>query len=305
MARVWSGRASPRPCEDAGSTNGRAAGATEDAAALRAAGAPDVPGLGGPAPGPAAVGRRVAAAPGPRSRPEPGARPAPVRFLLAGGAAGAFGAAAWAALDPGRAGLSLLLVAASLVAAGVAWFELGPASTKQVALVATLAGVAAAGRILLAPVPGVQPVTVITIAAGAALGARAGAAVGALAALASNFVLGQGVWTPWQMLGWALCGLAGAGLRPALRSRLGFAAAGLVLGFAFSALMDLWEWAGFLPHTWPALAAQMARGLPFEAAHGIGNVVIALVAGPALVRTLERYARRLRVDVSWNEEVPT
>ena len=80
-------------------------------------------------------------------------------------------------------------------------------------LVATLAAVAAAGRVLFAAVPGVQPVTVIVVAAGAALGARAGFATGALAALASNFFLGQGPWTPWQMLGWGACGLAGARAR--------------------------------------------------------------------------------------------
>jgi len=33
---------------------------------------------------------------------------------------------------------------------------------------------------------------------------------GALAALASNFALGQGIWTPWQMLAWGACGAAGA-----------------------------------------------------------------------------------------------
>lgn len=214
-------------------------------------------------------------------------------------ALGGFAAAAWAALDPARAGLSLLLVAGALLALGAAWLELGPASTKELAVVATLAGVAAAGRVLLAPVPSVQPITVIAIASGAALGARAGVGVGALAALASNFVLGQGIWTPWQMLGWAACGACGALAGRALRSRIAFAALALVLGLAFSALMDVWEWFSFFPHTWPALAAQMARGFPFQVAHGVGNVVIAVVAGPALLRLLDRYARRLRAEVVW------
>ena len=49
----------------------------------------------------------------------------------------------------------------SLVA-GAAWLESGPDASKEIALVATLAAVAAAGRVLFAAVPGVQPVTVIT-----------------------------------------------------------------------------------------------------------------------------------------------
>jgi energy-coupling factor transport system substrate-specific component len=210
-----------------------------------------------------------------------------------------FGAAAWAALDPGRAGLSLLLAAGSLIVLGAAWLETGPTSAKELAVVATLAGVAAAGRILFAAIPGVQPVTVIAIVTGVALGARAGATVGALAALASNFVLGQGIWTPWQMLAWGLCGVAGAAAAPALRSRTALALFACVLGLAFSSLMDVWQWFSFYPHTWQAFAAQMARGVPFDAAHAAGNFVLALVAGPELRRVLDRYGAHLRTEVAW------
>ncbi|MDQ3995076.1 MAG: ECF transporter S component [Actinomycetota bacterium] len=219
--------------------------------------------------------------------------------LALGLAAVAAGAGAWAALDPNRAGLSLLLVALALVAGGVAWFESGPGSTKEIAVVATLAGVAAAGRVLFAAVPGVQPVTVIAIAAGAALGVRAGIAVGALAAFASNFFLGQGIWTPWQMLGWASCGAVGGVAASIVRRRIAFAVVAFVLGFGFSAFMDLWEWFSFFPHTWEALAVQMSRGLPFQLAHAIGNVVLVLAAGPELRRVLERYGRRLRTEIAW------
>src|SRR5947208_7014583 len=92
--------------------------------------------------------------------------------------------------------LATALGAAALVVAGVAWFESGTDSTRQLAVIATLAAAAAAGRVLFAAVPGVRPVTVIAIVAGAALGARAGVATGALAAFVSNFFLGQGIWTP-------------------------------------------------------------------------------------------------------------
>jgi hypothetical protein len=42
-----------------------------------------------------------------------------------------------------------------------------------------------------------------------------------------------------------------------------------------------------------------ARGLPFDLAHAIGNVVIALAAGPELRRLLDRYGRRLHTEVVW------
>ena len=211
----------------------------------------------------------------------------------------ALAASAWAALDPGRAGLSLLLAGAALLVAGAAWLDAGDSSAKEVALVAALGGVAAASRVLFAFVPGVQPVTVIALASGAALGARAGMGVGAVAALASNFFLGQGIWTPWQMLGWAACGAAGGALRNVVVRRYAFAAVAFILGIAFSGLMDVWEWFSFYPHTLSAFSVQLSRGFPFVLAHAIGNVIIALAIGPELRRLLDRYGRRLNTEVVW------
>ena len=211
----------------------------------------------------------------------------------------ALGASAWAALDPSRGGVAVLLAAFAVLAGGAAALEGSPDSAKDLTLVATVAGIAAAGRVLFAPVPGVQPVTVIAVAAGVALGPKRGFAVGALAALASNFFLGQGPWTPWQMLAWGLCGLVGGLASPLLRGRFTLALACFVLGLGFSSLMDVWQWYSFWPHTWQAFTVQMARGFPFDMAHAIGNVALALAAGPELRRVLERYDRRLRTEVVW------
>lgn len=211
----------------------------------------------------------------------------------------ALAASAWAALDPGRGALALLLAALAVLAAGAAWLEGSSASAKDLTLVATLGGLAAAGRVLFAPVPEVQPVTVIVVAAGVALGPRRGFAVGALAALASNFFLGQGPHTPWQMLAWGGCGLLAGLARPLLRRRLVFAAFSFGLGFAYGTLMDLWHWYGFFPHTGAALTVVLGAGLAFNAAHALGNLVLALVAGPELRRVLERYERRTRTEVVW------
>src|ERR671935_227080 len=212
----------------------------------------------------------------------------------------AFGAGAWAGLDRSHAGLAVLLVVFALLALVVAWLEAGPGSSKEIALVATLGGAAAAGRVLFAAIPGVQPVTVVVVCAGAALGARAGVATGAVAALVSNFFLGQGVWTPWQMLAWAACGGAGAIAAPLLRRRVALAAFCFVVGLGFSSFMDVWNWAAFYDqHTWATFVAVQGRGLPFDLAHAIGNVVIALAVGPELLRLLERYGRRLRTEVIW------
>ena len=213
--------------------------------------------------------------------------------------AAALTAAAWTAVRPDDAALSLLLVAGALIVAGAAWLESGPGSSKELALIATLAAAAAAGRVLFAAIPNVQPVTVTAVVAGVALGPRAGASTGALAALVSNLYLGQGPYTPWQMLAWGGCGLLGGLAAPLLRRRVPLALTCFVLGFAFDAVMDVWEWLSFYPHTWPAFAALYARGIWFDVAHATGNLVLALAIGPELRRLLERYARRLRAEVVW------
>jgi energy-coupling factor transport system substrate-specific component len=211
----------------------------------------------------------------------------------------ALGGAAWAALDPDRGAIALLLAGLAVLAAGAAWLETSPGSARDLTLVATLGGLAAAGRVLFAPVPGVQPVTVIVATAGVALGPRRGFAVGALAAIASNFFLGQGPHTPWQMLAWGGCGLlAGLGRR-LLERRLAFTVFCFALGFGYGTLLDLWHWYGFFPHTWAALTVVLGTGVAFNAAHAVGNLVLAFAAGPELRRVLARYERRLRTEVVW------
>ena len=107
---------------------------------------------------------------------------------------------------------ALLAVAVALVAVGVffAGFEASRPALRQIMPTVVLAALAAAGRLLFAPVPSFKPVSAVCILAGAVFGRRSGFLVGALAALVSNFFLGQGPWTPWQMYAWGLVGyLAG------------------------------------------------------------------------------------------------
>src|SRR3954454_1502046 len=95
--------------------------------------------------------------------------------------------------------------------AGFTWYERTHPSSKTLALVATLAALAALGRVAFAPLPNVKPTTDIVLLSGFVLGGAPGFAVGAVGALASNLVFGQGPWTPWQMTAWGLIGVIGAG----------------------------------------------------------------------------------------------
>ncbi|HEX3451662.1 MAG TPA: hypothetical protein VHS26_00055, partial [Solirubrobacteraceae bacterium] len=92
---------------------------------------------------------------------------------------------------------SFALVAAVLVVGWLAYERARP-SARMVAIVGTLAAMAALGRDAFVAIPDVKPITAMTLVVGYALGPLSGFSVGALGMLASNFVLGQGPYTPWQ-----------------------------------------------------------------------------------------------------------
>ena len=188
------------------------------------------------------------------------------------------------------ADVALALVAA--LAVGLLIVETGPNRSRELALIAALAAAAAGGRVLFAAIPNVQPLTMVVAVTGVTLGARAGLATGATAALASNVFLGQGPWTPWQMAGWGLVGVTAALGAPMLRNRYALAVFGLAWGFLFDWLMDVWAWTS-LGAGATSFFALVSTGIWFDVAHAAGNVLIALVAGPTLIRTIDRYARKL------------
>ena len=197
--------------------------------------------------------------------------------------------------------MASLLILACALAVGFVWYERSRPSPKIVALVATLAALAALGRIAFAPIPNVKPTTDIVLIAGMALGGAPGFVVGAVAALASNVFFGQGTWTPWQMFAWGAVGVFGAVLGHRLRDRIGrvgLAAACAVAGLGFGVVMNLSIWVTFTGgQTFGELLALSGAALPFDIAHAVGNIVFALAFGPALLRALLRF--RSRMDVRW------
>ncbi len=187
---------------------------------------------------------------------------------------------------------TVALALLAVITLGLVAVETGPNRSRELALVAALAAAAAGGRVLFAAIPNVQPVTMMVAVAGVTLGARAGLATGAAAALASNAFLGQGPWTPWQMAGWGMVGVTAAMAAPLLRNRLALALFGLAWGFLFDWFMDVWAWSSLGGGT-TTFFALVSTGIWFDVAHAAGNVILALVAGPTLIRMLDRYARKL------------
>ena len=195
---------------------------------------------------------------------------------------------------------SLVVLGLALVA-GFAWYERTHPTARVLALVATLAALAALGRIAFAPLPNVKPTTDIVLLTGYALGGAPGFAVGAVAALASNVFFGQGPWTPWQMCAWGGVGDRRRAAGPRGRARARARCAGGRLRARRGGLrrvMNLHLWVTYSgDHSLAKLGAFFATSFPFDLAHVVGNVLFCLLFGPALVRALTRY--RQRFEVTW------
>ena len=89
-------------------------------------------------------------------------------------------------------------------------FESRKPQARELVTIAVLCAIAVASRAAFIMLPAFKPIIGIIVIAGMAFGARAGFLVGAVSAFVSNFIFGQGPWTPWQMLAFGVAGfLAG------------------------------------------------------------------------------------------------
>lgn len=155
---------------------------------------------------------------------------------------------------------------------------------SQWGLLFLLAVFGVSGRILLDPIPNVQPVTVLVLFSGAYFGAPRAIALAATIALASNVILlGHGPWTLFQALGWGLVGIVGSQLSNSLLvngeirvNRMAFLAA--ILGFVFNWIVSL----SILIETGSSMMIPyLLNGLVFDLYHAAGNVVfVAWMAVP-------------------------
>jgi len=154
--------------------------------------------------------------------------------------------------------LATFAIVFGVLLAGWLAYERSRPSARMTAVVGTLAAVAALGRDAFVALPDVKPITAMTFVVGYALGPLPGFAVGAIGMLASNIVLGQGPYTPWQMAAWGLVGLAGAALgRLSGRrmGRLGIALACGVSALGAKEIMNVYTWTLGASHTPAALLA--------------------------------------------------
>jgi energy-coupling factor transport system substrate-specific component len=192
--------------------------------------------------------------------------------------------------------------------------------TRGLALIAAIAAIDSALRLaLVSGIGGFSPMFLLILCAGYAMGAEFGFLCGATTLLLSALVTaGVGPWLPYEMIaaGWvgAAGGLAGVGRRgqtPQRRDVVVLAIVGVVSGFVYGAVMDVWDWTffrgaadfGYVAGLPPAANATrfahfyVATSLAYDGFRAVGNaVLVALLAAPVL-GGLARLRRRHTVVI--------
>lgn len=169
-------------------------------------------------------------------------------------------------------------------------FERRKVTSRRLVVVAVMTALAALGRVVLTPLPGVTPITALAALTALSLGGEAGFMVGSLAALLSDFYAGQGVWTPFQMFAWGLTGLFAGLLAGRLKqSRVLLAIYGVLAGVFYSFLMDLWS-VLWLNGTFSLklYAAALVTSAPFTLTYAVTNTVLLLLLSKPFCKKLDR-----------------
>lgn len=206
--------------------------------------------------------------------------------------------AAYAALFRGQ--YMLFSVVLAVLAMLPLWvrFELRQTHARELVLLALLAAVAAVARVPFGALPSVQPTSFLIIVTGAALGAPSGFGVGAAAALVSNFFLGQGPWTPFQMVAWGWMGMTAGWLGRRKVQAWKLVLTGGVWGFLFGWIMNIatiLSLAGGVG--WEDMLLLYGASFPFDLVHALSNVFFLGVFGMPTYKTLRRFAVKYGLDL--------
>lgn len=194
--------------------------------------------------------------------------------------------------------ISILIALLALVPFFVK-FERRNVQARELVLLAVLIATAVAGRAAFFMLPNFKPILAIVIIAGVALGSESGFLVGAMAAFVSNFLFGQGPWTPFQMVAMGVCGFL-AGLlfhryyakadsfsgRKKLPLLIFGAAAVFIL---YGGIVDIWTILAMTPHpTMATVIMVYGAAVYMNVIHAGATVIFLLLLGGPMLRKLNR-----------------
>lgn len=170
-------------------------------------------------------------------------------------------------------------------------FERGEHTAKDITLIASLTALAVVSRAVFYLVPQVKPIAAVVGVSGAVLGAKRGYLIGALSMFASNFIFGQGAWTPFQMVAMASVGLCfGLVFRRIKPTKISLAIVGfLSVLILYGLIVDLSSVLYFNSDmSLKGILAVYAAGVPFNLVFAGVTAVFLFLFGEIFVKKIER-----------------
>jgi hypothetical protein len=169
-------------------------------------------------------------------------------------------------------------------------------TVKRLTVLSMLCAIAIASRYALSAFPNFKPVLAIVVIAGVAMGVSGGIAVGCGSMLISNFIFGQGLHTPFQMLGMALVGLAAGLIFKKVPVKFWTLAAfgGLSALLIYAPLMNFYSMLTMSKElSFKMFIVFETAALPFDFSHAIASILILGFAGKPLIGVLNKHSQRL------------
>ncbi len=171
-------------------------------------------------------------------------------------------------------------------------FEGRKPHARELVVIAVMCALAVAARVAI-PIPNFKAIYAIIMIAGIAFGPESGFLVGAVAALASNFFLSQGPYTPWQMMGYGAGGMLAGFLfrkgrmprKPLAMGIVGFLGVLLLVG----PLLDTCTvFLAPISMNLTSILAIYISGFPVNVSQGLSTFAVMFLLGNPLLEKLER-----------------
>lgn len=191
--------------------------------------------------------------------------------------------------------VSVVVLIASMLPFFVS-YEQKKVTARDITLTATLIALAVVSRAAFYLVPQVKPIAAVVIVSAVCLGAHRGYIVGAFSAFVSNFIFGQGMWTPFQMVALGTVGLlAGLIFRWLKVNRYTLSIVGFVLAtVVYGAIVDMSTVLSAYGNnvTLKGALSIYASGAVFSLVFGGATAVFLFLFGMPFITKIERISKK-------------
>ncbi|WP_294951379.1 ECF transporter S component [uncultured Eubacterium sp.] len=178
-------------------------------------------------------------------------------------------------------------------------FEAKSLTARDLTLTATLIALAVVGRAAFYLIPQVKPIAAIVIASAVCLGSQRGYIIGAFSAFVSNFIFGQGIWTPFQMVALGTVGLlAGLVFQRLKVNRYTLSVVGFFLAsFVYGIIVDMSTVLSVYGNniTLKGALSVYASGAVFNLVFGVSTAVFLFLFGMPFITKIERISTKYAI----------